>query len=102
MNDDENENGATAAEIVQRAQTAQQVQNTEYVKKLATSAKRLISQAPFDGAEAPEVAEVLLWLNETIKGADKQLVILGLTAQVKPVTQPPAQPIKPEVVTDDK
>lgn len=93
-----NENDAAAADIKRRAQIAQQLQGTESVRTLASNAKRLISQAPFDGADAPQVAAVLAWLDATIDGSEKQIMLLRMESEGKLV--PSAAPIKPEVVND--
>lgn len=94
MNENDANAAAATAEAIQKAQLAKKIQDTEYVKKLASTAHRLISQAPFDGAEAPAVAEVLSWLDATVKGSDRQIVLLSMTT-----VQSPQAPIKPEVVS---
>ena len=99
------ENALARAEVNKKAQLAQNIQNTEAVKAYATKAKRLISHAPFDGADAPQVAEVLAWLDATIRGSDEALVLLNMESQGKLTlapTPPPPPRIKPEVVDDGK
>lgn len=96
----EHDNAAATAEVLKKAQIAQQIKNTEAVKHYAQTARRLISNAPFDGADAPEVAEVLVWLDTTITGSDKALVLLKMESEGKLQTVP--APIKPEVIDNGK